>query len=184
MKVAPPPRCLIVCLLLLACAGVCAAAPPVTLRPTPKTVADYFLLLPNKYFEWYSLAQRRAWLADKSTVLDIKNDYLYAHGDGAQGGLCVVLFRHAGRVVVAVQSEGYDPPEPTVDFLRFEHGRWTNVTKQVLDADDAGDFDPCLRNTVQLPRHGTTIHVLNSVGVQQYDLLWKNGRFVKANDKG
>jgi hypothetical protein len=146
----------------------------------PQTVADYFLLLPNRYIgEAETQGDRRDMLSASGAICDVKHDYLLSQGDGAQPMLSVVLFRHGKKVTVAVLNGGYDPPKPTLDFLRYDGKHWTNVTKQILPSDavpEPNDYD---RLTYQLPRYGTTIHVLNSVGTKEFDLVWHGGRFIQ-----
>ena len=107
-------------------------------------------------------------------------------GGGSQPTLNVVLFRHGGRVLVAVLSGGYDPPTPSLDFLRYERGHWQNVGREVLPEqawDDLPRGDVHERNSCnifpvfRLPRNGTTIQVIDSGGATDYLLIWKNGRF-------
>ena len=138
----------------------------------PVTVTDYFLRLPPKYFE-ITQAQRKDMAGDENShkILDVKHDYLYVGGDGAQPSLTVALFRSHGIVTVAVLDSGYDPNIPTLDFLRYQNGRWLNVTRHVLPL----PFD--YRLAYFLPRRGTTIRVCNSRGRTVYNLLWKQGRF-------
>jgi len=150
----------------------------------PRTVLDYFLLLPrNRYFEraMHTPAQRLQWLRGTRphSVVDIANDYIFSIGDGAQPPLTVALFRFRGRVTVAVLAEWEDG---RLDFLRFERGEWRNVTRQVLPiAYSAKHF-------YAIPRRGTTIQVLSGRDWTAerkpprrhlYDLVWKNGRFEK-----
>ena len=51
----------------------------------PKTVLDYYLLLPEKYFE-ANKEQRVKWMLDsnRGAVVDLKNSYIFAPRDGAQ----------------------------------------------------------------------------------------------------
>ena len=45
----------------------------------PRTVVDYYMLLPDKYFE-ANQKQRLHWMLDpkRGAIVDIKNGYLYA----------------------------------------------------------------------------------------------------------
>jgi len=51
----------------------------------PRTVLDYYLLLPEKYFE-ADKEHRIKWMLDQKwgAIVDVKNGYIYARGDGAQ----------------------------------------------------------------------------------------------------
>jgi len=100
-------------------------------------------------------------------------------GDGAQGTLQVALFRYQGRVLVAVRNEA---DMGFLDFLRYENGRWKNVTKAVLPV----PFNE--RYIYTLPRYGTVIKVTTRDDIYDdterkpkvkrvYDLLWVRGKF-------
>ena len=145
---------------------------PAASASQPMTVKDYFLRLPNKYFE-VTQAQRKDFISagNPHSIVDIKHDYLYMGGDGVQPNLTVALFRYHEVVTVAVLDGGYDPNIPTLDFLRYRGGHWLNVTRHVLPL----PFDN--RLDYFLPRRGTTIRVCNSRGCTVYNLLWRQGRF-------
>ena len=165
-------RCFVSMLLALLL-GVCgtASAQPVPTRP--KTVEGYFLLLPQKYFvRPTSVSQRRAWLRSDDSVLDIKNDFLEA-GDYSRS-VRVALFRHQGRILVAVTD--FYAPDASSNFslLRYEGGSWKNVTRSLLPI----AYNP--RMSYDLPRRGTTIRVRPSDGDttrNNYNLLWRGGKF-------
>src|SRR3979409_1216359 len=94
--------------LLLGLIGLTFAAIFAQTRPprskTPKTVLDYYALLPDKYFE-ADLEQRMHWTLEpkRAAIVDIQNGYLYAPGDGAQTHITVCLFKKAdGSYLAAV----------------------------------------------------------------------------------
>ncbi len=152
----------------------------------PKTVLDYFLLLParGRFATETPKNQRRAWLREKSSdlkpVVDIKNDYILAPGDGAQGTIQFALFRYKGRVLVVMRDDFEDG---TLDFLRYENGRWKDVTKQMMPVPYNVHYD------YHVPRWGTTIKVTAgrdyfedvkpspNKGKKVYDLVWDKGKF-------
>jgi hypothetical protein len=159
------------------------AVPPKTARAKvaqPRTVKDYFLLLPDKYFE---TSRREVWL-DEDCIIDIKNDYIHFPGDGAQSTLEVALFRYRGQVLVAVYDHYM---EGSLDFLRYINGRWKNVTRQVIPVPFNG-----YKYQYKIPRYGTTIRVTanrfdeelpgrvapEGKGKRAYDLVWTRGKFV------
>lgn len=167
-------------LLWFLCAVNCAVA---SAKIAPKTVVDYFLLLPQNagYFE-VQKAQRKDQFFRYGTI-DIPHDYLKFPGDGHQPTLTVALFRYHGSVAVAVRAEGEG--EGTLDFWRYRNGSWQRITKTILPA----AFRYNARHQYVIPRRGTTIQVLSKRAYDQeaqpgqtrhlYDLAWKNGRFVK-----
>lgn len=154
--------------LALLCAGGAAGG-------GPKTVLDYYLLLPQTYFE-IPREGRRALLKQGGTVIDIPNGYIRSNGDGAQMNLEVCLFRKPDRsYVVAVSNDGRDEGggETLFHLLVYRNGKWSNVTRSLLPVrvSDALIY--------KLPRYGRTIRVTNGRGKKQYDLHWTGTRFVK-----
>jgi hypothetical protein len=135
----------------------------------PRTVVDYYMLLPDKYFE-ANREQRLHWMLDlkRGAIVDIPNGYLFAPGDGAQTDIYACIFKRSnGDHLVAV---GYNDKngvfETFLDFFIYARGRLRNVTKTVLPV----RFSKLLY--YDLPRHGTTIRVTNASGKKLYDLVW------------
>jgi len=154
--------------------GVCAAPLTQAQSAPPASVVDYYLRLPHRYFEITQAERENGLLGTHrgpDTVVDTKNDYIYSPGDAAQPTLTVALFRDRGRVLVAVLADACEDAPQSLDFLRYSHGQWVNVTKSVLPL----PFNN--RLTYLLPRRGTTIRVRDAQGGRVYDLQWKNGRF-------
>ena len=145
----------------------------------PRTVVDYYMLLPDKYFE-ADRDQRLHWMLDpkRGAIIDVPNGYLYAPGDGAQTDIYACIFNRAnGSYLVAVNYNDKDGVfETFLDFFIYERGHLTSVTKSVLPVPFNKDL------FYDLPRHGTTIHVTNSSGKRLYDLVWNRRVFrVKRN---
>ena len=140
----------------------------------PRTVVDYYMLLPDKYFEANS-EQRLHWMLDpkRGAIVDIKNGYLYATGDGAQTDIYACLFKRSdGRYLIAVNyNDKEDVFESILDFYIYDRGRLRNVTKSVLPV----PFNKHLY--YELPRYGTTIAVTDRSGKRLYDLVWAKGVF-------
>lgn len=65
--------------LLISLAALAASAQSST---RPHTVVDYYMLLPDRYFE-ANRAQRLHWMLDpeRGAIVDVANGYLYAPGD-------------------------------------------------------------------------------------------------------
>ena len=161
-------------------AGAASAKPAASQSGPPKTARDYFLRLPQVYFEMPP-AQRKAWLDGPGGLVDNAHDYVSFPGDGAQARMQMALFRYNGQVLVAVYLEAVDG---LLDFLRYTHGHWRNVTRQVMPVAFSGD------NVYELPRYGTRIRVtankfndetqerVSKTGRWLYDLVWRQGRLV------
>ena len=141
---------------------------------TPRTVVDYYLLLPDKYFE-ANKEQRVKWMLDhkRGAIVDVKNGYLLAPGDGAQMSIVVCLFKnHDGTYLVGVDASYWEDIEYTrLNFYRYENGNFIDVTKAVLPV------APHEELKYEMPRYGTTIEVRNQHRRRIYDLVWNRRRF-------
>lgn len=120
-------RCLIVLFLL------CSSA--YSQPSAPRTVLDYYLLLPEKYFE-ANKEQRVKWMLDpkRGAVVDVKNGYLFAPGDGAQTSIwvCLLTRRHR-RPLVAVKWHESDSDKYThVAFYEYRRGSLVAVKEKSL----------------------------------------------------
>jgi hypothetical protein len=141
---------------------------------TPRTVMDYYLLLPEKYFE-ADKEQRVKWMLDpkRGAVVDIKNGYIYAPGDGAQTSIYVCLFkRPAGSPLIAVKSYPSDTHEFTyLHFYKYKQGALVEVSKGMLPV--------AVKETLkyEMPRYGKAIVVRNRQGQRIYSLVWSGRRF-------
>jgi hypothetical protein len=153
----------------------------------PKTLREYFILLPQKYFllEGCEPARdknceraRADYVKNFLEVEDAANGYWRSGCDGAQSCLRMALFKRpdAGYVIgVHTLNEA----EETNYFLEYKDGSWTEVSSKVVP-----EFSD--KNIYELPRYGTTVQVYKKVfpektfserGAKIYDLEWKNGRF-------
>jgi len=141
----------------------------------PHTVVDYYMLLPDKYFE-ANRDERLHWMLDpkRGAIVDISNGYLYAPGDGAQTDIYACLFKKSnGTYLMAVGYNDKDEVfETFLDFFVYDHGHMLNVTKNVFPV----RFNKNL--FYLLPRWGTTIKVTNTSGKKLYDLVWTGSVFL------
>ena len=141
----------------------------------PKTVLDYYLLLPEKYFE-ANREQRVKWMLDpgRGAVVDIKNGYIYAAGDGAQTSINVCLFERPHSVpLIAVKSHYSDTQDYThLDFYEYKNGALVEVKKGVLPVKINENFK------YEMQRYGTMIKVRDQHGRKLYSLDWSGRRFV------
>lgn len=140
---------------------------------SPRTVVDYYMLLPARYFE---IDRRNLLNLKYGAVVDVRNGYIHTWHDGAQQGLEVALFRRPdGSYLVAINHMGDEGPDdawsPWLDFLTYRNGRWTDVTKTTLPR----QFSEKLG--YELPRYGRTIRVVTESEKLVYDLVWTRGRF-------
>jgi len=141
----------------------------------PKTVLDYYLLLPEKYFE-ASKEQRIKWMLDggRGAIVDIKNGYIYAPGDGAQTSIYVSLFkRPQSSSLIAVKSHPPDTDEFThLDFYEYKDGALVEVKTGVIPVKINQELK------YVMPRYGKSIVVCNRRGKRIYTLVWSGRRFV------
>lgn len=174
-----------VCLLFVS--GAFAQAKP------PRTIRDFFTLLPEKYFllEGCERASdrncnkaRAEYLNTFTEVEDVANGYFKGGCDGAQACIEMAIFKRPnGTYLVGLATAS----EMNNDFYFLDHagGKWSNVSSSVSGYSK--------RNWYELPRSGTTVKVYakkitdsgpdfeaSERGKKLYDLIWKAGRFVRA----
>jgi len=139
----------------------------------PKTVLDFYNLLPEKYFE-ADRAQRVSFMLDpkRGAVVDLRNGYLYAPGDGAQSDIYLSLFKkRTGGYLVGVKFHASDTQDETyLDFYDYQNSSWVLVTKSVIPVNISAELK------YVMPRYGTTIYVRNKRG-PLYDLVWAGEKF-------
>lgn len=177
-------------------ADAAATAPSPTPRPAaasggPKTIRDFFTLLPDKYFTLEGCMResdkdcskaRAEYLKTYTEVEDIANGYFKGGCDGAQSCIEMAIFKRPdGTYLVGLATSG----EMMNDFyfLDYKDGKWSNVSSMVVP-----QFSK--KNWYELPRVGTTVKVyakkiveqgkdyeISEKGKKLYDLEWKDGKF-------
>ncbi|MBS1792566.1 MAG: hypothetical protein JSS81_01860 [Acidobacteria bacterium] len=170
-------------LILLICLSALAAGAQ---TGQPRTVREFFNLLPQKYFalEGCEPAKdrncekaRREYVENYLEVEDKSNGYWKSGCDGAQSCLTMALFKRPDRTyIVALKVENEDLS--TNYFLEYKNGRWTDIGAQSVPKFSRN-------NIYELPREGTTVEVFarnksdaaEEKGEKLYDLVWKNGKF-------
>ena len=188
------------------CAGNILAQP----KAQPKTVADYFMRLPQKHLpilEYYK--NRRAAIK----TLNVKNGYLEIKEkvfDGETIEAEVALFRQAdGAAVIALAetSCGMDSCMGALTLLHYDGKNWTDVTENLLpeitdrmrvdaynriksDLDEKlAVGDPLPETYYTLPRKGTTVTVLvgemsaASTNQNWFYLKWNGATFAFSKTK-
>lgn len=163
----------ILCVLAVAIASGAQAA--AAQSPAPKTVADFFLLVPEKYFS-YDLRFREELLRGqyRSATVDIRNGYISWDASDAPDSFEFAIFRKTdGSYVVAYNDTGddFDQPEDDLILLAYERGTWRDVTRALLPATVDGTL------VYKLPRQGKDIEVTDQGGRRLYTLTWANDRF-------
>ena len=142
----------------------------------PHTVRDYYLLLPDKYFE-ADAEQRVKWMLNpkRGAIVDTKNGYLLAPGDGAQMSLVVCLFKnHDGTYTIGVDaSYSEDLTYSRLNFYHYVNGNFVDVTKSIVPVALPEE------HWYEMPRYGTTIRVATQKRRHLYNLVWNGRRFSK-----
>ncbi len=153
----------------------------------PRTIRDFFNLLPQKYFLLEGCEPqkdkncdkaRREYVKNYLEVEDTANGYWKSGCDGAQSCLQMALFKRPnGGYIVAVQI--LNESDETNYFLEYKNGKWFDISAQVIP-----EFSD--KNIYELPRQGTTIEVFkkdfpepnySERGAKIYNLVWKDGKF-------
>lgn len=154
---------------------------------TPRTVREFFNLLPQKYFTLEGCVAnptkancdkaRREYIENYLEVEDTANGYWKSGCDGAQSCLTLALFKRPnGTYIVALFKEFEEATENY--FLEYRGGKWIDIAAQAIP-----QFSK--NNIYELPQNGTTIAVFAknknggkaANGKKLYDLVWKSGKF-------
>ncbi len=168
-----------------------AGAKPV--QNSPRTVVDFFRLLPEKYFTLEGCDRetdkdcskaRAEYLKTFTEVEDIKNGYFKGGCDGGQSCIEMAIFKRPDDtylIGVATFAEMMND----FYFLDYSGGNWTDVSVDVVPG-----FSK--QNWYELPRFGTTMKVfekevterteefeISEKGRQIYELSWKDGKFTR-----
>ena len=156
----------------------------------PKTVRDFFMLLPEKYFTLESCDRQRdkgckkareEYLKTFGEVVDTANGYIKGGCDGGQACIEMAIFKRPdGTYLIGVATFA----EMLNDnyFLNYKDGTWTDASSSVPEFSK--------KNMYELPQHGTTVKVFakkivdqgpdfeaSEKGKKLYDLVWKDGKF-------
>lgn len=169
-----------------------AAATP-ALQTGPRTVMDFFALLPEKYFTLEGCDKatdkdckkaRADYLKTYTEVEDIKNGYFKGGCDGGQSCIEMAIFKRPdGTYLVGVAT--FAEMLNDFYFLDLADGKWTDVSAGAVP-----EFSK--KNWYELPRVGTTMKVyskkiveetaefeISEKGKLMYELMWKDGKFSK-----
>lgn len=148
----------------------------------PRTVADFFLLVPERYLDGYDRAFREELVRGeyRGTVVDIANGYIsYDASDNPTGFEFVIFKQRDGKYLVAYSDGAFADAGWSEEsgnwnvlyLLTYERGEWRDVRSSMLPV----PFNKKLAYV--LPRRGRTIQVWDTRGRNIYDLVWKNDRF-------
>ena len=141
----------------------------------PRTVRDYFLLVPERYIGYDRRFREELLGGNPGAVVDIRNGYISYRATDNPESFEFALFRKSNSKYLIAFSVGFDPdfPETTSKLLLldYENGKWSDVTAGLLPV----AFDR--RLTYRLPRRGRKIIVTDERGREVYTLTWINDKF-------
>jgi hypothetical protein len=180
-----------VCPSILATAVVLALANAAALAQSgqPKTVREFFNLLPQKYFTLEGCADnptkrncdkaRADYLKTFLEVEDTANGYMKGGCDGAQSCFQLALFKRPNSTYVVGLTTSLEMSENSY-FLEYTGGVWRDISARVVPGYGEDKI-------YELPRYGTTVEVYENKkvagedyrerGRKLYELVWKEGRF-------
>lgn len=165
----------------------CAATAAQTRKP--KTVREFFELLPQKYFPLEGCGAEptkancdRARVDYLKTFLEVEdtaNGYMKGGCDGAQSCFHMALFKRPDGTYLVGLTTAHESSEQSY-FLEYAGGAWRDVGARVVPG--YGED-----KVYELPRYGTTVAVYENRlvegegwrerGGKLYDLAWKGGKF-------
>ncbi|MDM7921380.1 MAG: hypothetical protein QUS14_03690 [Pyrinomonadaceae bacterium] len=174
-------------------AGKVEATPAATVQTGPRTVMDFFALLPEKYFTLEGCDKatdkeckkaREDYIKTYGEVVDVKNGYFKGGCDGAQSCIEMAIFKRPdGTYLVGVAT--FAEMMNDFYFLDYADGKWADVSAEVVP-------EYSKKNWYELPRVGTTMKVFSKKIVEEtddyevsdkgrlmYELAWKDGKFTK-----
>lgn len=163
-----------------------ASAAPAGAQGAPSTILDYYLALPDAYYQCEMEPKITAQYKMKQIVRkNIKNGYLLAKSEGYP--MEVALFVDAAgeeRVIAVNITCGEGCMCNRFALLRYlGPGNWKNVTADLMPPD--GEIEAAIKKkhgdrnwSLILPEFGTTVRVVDAAtSAPLIDLQWVNGVF-------
>lgn len=163
---------------LLVVALLAASFPPAEgaePKPTRQNIVDYFRRLPTGALE----GEAAAWLdatAGSGRIIDRKNGYMRAEGDGGQPNFECALFRYRDdRPLLALcQGELEGPDSVRLDlYVLGPDGRMRRAPRAIFPVEDGAG------TRFILPREGRTVIVRDRSGRHERRFAWDGERFVE-----
>lgn len=178
--------------LLITAATLLTAAALHAQARQPKTVREFFELLPQKYFPLEGCGDnptkancdraRAEYLKQFLEVEDTANGYMKGGCDGAQSCFQMALFKRPDGTYIVGLTTFFEAGEDSY-FLEYSGGAWRNIGPKVVPGYGADKI-------YELPRYGTTVEVYENKlvagegyrerGRKLYNLAWKGGKFTIA----
>lgn len=166
----------------------------------PKTVTDFFYLLPEKHFAPYHDGEGKKpdlkeYRKSIIKIEDIKNGYLRLEGLWEGWAEVVVFKKTTGKYIVGISEVGCGPICGSEEiFLAYENGKWTDITTQVLPKISETQLKAAYKRhkiteedepglVYELPRVGKTIKVRTDgdKNLVIFELTWNGAKFILKN---
>lgn len=153
----------------------------------PRTVRDFFNLLPQKYFTLEGCEPktdkncekaRKEYVKTFLEIEDTKNGYWKSGCDGGQSCLTMALFKRPDATYIVHILTEFETDENSY-FLEYKGGKWSDISAKAVP-------EYSTKNTYVPPREGTTVEVFkknfpepsySERGEKIYDLVWNAGKF-------
>ncbi len=155
----------------------------------PKTVREFFALLPQKYFPLEGCSDnptakncdraRAEYLKNNLEVEDAANGYMKGGCDGAQSCFQMALFKRPNDAYIVGLTTAHELDEQSY-FLEYAGGAWKDIGAQTVPEYGKDKI-------YEMPRIGTIVAVyeykriagedFSERGRKLYDLIWKDGKF-------
>ncbi len=181
---------------------------PVVSTTDPKTVLDYYYLLPEQYYRSANDADWRGNDIEETTTfgkrrsniqtVDEKNMYLQYYPFLGEGDASMRVFKNPdGTHVVAVEVRACGPGcEQKLSLLEYKNGEWADVKQALLpevspevllermqakgQCEPNGDCEDVATFLYKLPRRGTIMSIYEQFSFTQnlVKFKWQNGKFI------
>ncbi|GEM_PF-2051446 len=173
----------------------------------PKTVTDFYLLLPGEFFSTTVEGKTVKGKANLEKVRrsiieteDIKNGYLNLGRYSEGWGEVAIFKKKNGTYIVGVAESVCGPGcDGTVKFFTYQNSKWTDVTDEVFPTlneneiksafENAGAEYDASGNYFLLPRVGRTVKMACNLCVEDkeetllMEFAWNGERFEKKNSQ-
>lgn len=168
----------------------------------PKTVADFYYLLPNDRFAPFDDGSKKipslySYRKSIIKIEDIKNGYIKIEADWDGWAEIVIFKKTNGDYIVGVSSVACGPVcGSSVEFLSYKNGQWKDVTEQIFPKITEAQVRAAYEQknlkvgeeglpelVYNLPRVGKTITV-DTDGTEldyTFKLTWNGSKFILQN---
>ena len=169
-------------------------------NPRPKSILDYYLLLPHKYLT-YLTADSRPVREAAIQVKDLEGGFLKSGLETDEVSTALALFKKSdGSDLIAVENRSCPGPcSSRLNLLLYANNQWTEVTQDLLPAIDASKIQASLQRQYMsrpnepvrqsqliytLGKHGEGIEVNEHwSGMVLGEFEWANDAFIFKSEE-